>query len=203
MGEVNSWQWKAAHKQGDPRLVELKVDNGDSYLPPMHQNNVHELITPWVFPVAKSCPIVQLYGPQNARLLCSSLSPRVCSNSCPLSRWCHPTISSSVTPFPSCPQSPSGFFSNELASTSGGWTIGTSASASVLPMNIQSWLPLGLTGLISLQSKGLLRVFCTTVGKHPFLSAQPPVRPNSHIHPLGLLNLSLSSPSWDTWFWEN
>ena len=106
-------------------------------------------------------------------------------------------------PLPLLPSVPIRICSNELALTSGGWTIGTSASASVLPMNIQSWLPLGLTGLISLQSKGLLRVFCTTVGKHPFLSAQPPVRPNSHIHPLGLLNLSLSSPSWDTWFWEN
>ena len=97
------------------------------------------------------------YVLQHARLPCPSLSPAACSNSCPLSRWCHPTISPSVTPFSFCLQSlpVSGSFLMSQPSQS----IGASASASVLPMNSQSWFPLGLTGLISLQSKGLSRVF--------------------------------------------
>ena len=94
---------------------------------------------------------------QHARLPCPSLSPRVCSDSCLLSRWCHPTISSSVVPFSSCPQSfpASGSFPLSQLFASGGQSIGASASASVLPMNIQGWFPFGLTGLISLLSKGL------------------------------------------------
>ena len=113
---------------------------------------------------------------RHARLPCPSPTPRVYSNSCPLSRWCHPTISSSVIPFSSCLQSfpGSGSFQMSQLFTSGGQSIGVSASASVLPMNIQDWFPLGLTGLISLQSKGHSRVFSnTTVWKHLFLSAQP------------------------------
>ena len=87
------------------------------------------------------------YGQEHARLPCPSPSPRVCSNSCPLSRWCHPTVSSSVTPFSSCPQSfpASGSFPMSQLFTSGGQSIGTPASASVLPMNIQDWFPLRLT----------------------------------------------------------
>ena len=106
----------------------------------------------------------------------TSLSPRVCSNSCPLSRWCHPTISSSVVPFSSALNlfPASGSFSVSQLFASSGQSIGASASASVLPMNIQGWFPLGLTGLISLQSKGLSRVFSsTTAWKHQFF--------NSHI----------------------
>ena len=97
---------------------------------------------------------------QHARLPCPSLSTRVCSNSCPLSWWCHPNISSSVAHFSSCPQSfpASEDFPMSWLFTSGGQIIGTSASASVFPMNIQGWFSLGLTGLISLQSKGLSRV---------------------------------------------
>ena len=117
---------------------------------------------------------LQPHEVQHARLLCPSLSPRVCSNSCPMSRWCHPTISSSVAPFSSCPQSfsASGSFPVSQLFTSGGKSIGASASASVLPMNIQGWFPLGLTGLISLLSIGLLRVFSnTTVWKHQFFAA--------------------------------
>ena len=97
------------------------------------------------------------HGPQHARLSCPSLSPGVCSNSCPLSWWCHPTISSSVIPFSSCPQSfpASGSFPVSWLFPSGGQSIGASASTSVLPMNIQDWFPLWLTALISLQSKGL------------------------------------------------
>ena len=108
---------------------------------------------------------------QHARLPCPSPTPGACSNSCPSSRWSHPTISSSVVPFSSCPQSfpASGSFQMNQLFTSGDQRIGVSASTSVLPMNIQDWFPLGLTGLISLQSKGLSRVFSnTTVQKHQF-----------------------------------
>ena len=125
------------------------------------------------------------------------LSPRVCSNSCPLSRWCHPTISSSFVPFSSCLQSfpASGSSLMSWLFTSGGWSIGVSASASVLPMNIQGWFPLGLTGLISLQSKGLSRVFSTTtVWKHQFFGTQPSLWTNSRIH-TWLLETSMISYS--------
>ena len=102
------------------------------------------------------------------RLHCPSPAPRVCSNSCPLSQWCHHAISSSVVPFSSCPQSfpASGSFPMSQFFTSGGQSIGVSAS--VLPVNIQDWFPLGLSGLSSLESKGLSRVFNTTVQKHQF-----------------------------------
>ena len=109
---------------------------------------------------------------QHARLPCPSPTPGVYSNSCPYSWWCHPTISSSVVPFSSCLQSfqASGSFPMSQFFTSGGQSIGVSASASVLPMNIQDWFPLGWTGWTSLQSKGLSRVFSnTTVQKHQFL----------------------------------
>ena len=98
---------------------------------------------------------LQPHGLQHARLPCPSPTAGTCSNSCPLSRWCHPTISSSVIPFSSCLQSflASGSFLTSQFFISGGQSIG--ASASVLPMNIQDWFPLGRTGLISLQSKGL------------------------------------------------
>ena len=122
---------------------------------------------------------------QRTRLPCASLSPRVCSNSCPLSWGCHPTILFSVDPFSSCPQSfpASGSFSMSQPFTSGGQRIGTSASASVLPMNIQGWFPLGLTVFISLQSKGPSRVFCsTTIWKYQFFSTQPPLWSNTHTH---------------------
>ena len=112
---------------------------------------------------------------QNARLPCPSLSPRVCSNSHPLSQWYHPTISSSVSPFSSCPHSfpASGSFPVSRLFTSGGQRIGASASASVLPMNIQDWFPLGLTGLISLLFKGLSTVFSSiTIWKLQFFCAQ-------------------------------
>ena len=120
---------------------------------------------------------------QHTRLPCPSPAPRVYSNSCPLSRYCHPTISSSVVPFSSHLQSfpASGSFLMSQFFTSGGQSVGVSASASVLPMSIQGWFPLGLTGLISLLSKGLSRVF-STVQKHQFFSAQPSLWSNSHIH---------------------
>ena len=118
---------------------------------------------------------LQPHGLQHARLPCPLLSPGVCSSSCPLSRWCYPTISSSVTLFSFCLQSfpTSGSFPMSWLSAFseiwGGQTIGTSALASVLPMNIQSWLPLALTGLISWQSKGLSRVFSSTTGQAAIL----------------------------------
>ena len=118
---------------------------------------------------------LQPHGLQHASLPCPSPTPRACLNSCPSSRWCHPTISSSVVPFSSCLLSfpASGSFSMSQFFTSGGQSIGVSASASVLPMNIKDWFPLGRTGLISLQSKGLSRVLSnTTVQKHQLFSAQ-------------------------------
>ena len=124
------------------------------------------------------------HGLQHTWLPCPSLSPRVCSNSCSLSPWCHPTVSFSVVPFSSCSQSfpASGSFPMSQLFASGSQSIGASASASVLPINIQGWFPLGLTGLISLQSKGLSKVFSsTTVQKHQFFDAQPYLWSNSHI----------------------
>ena len=121
--------------------------------------------------VAQSCPTLWAYGLQHSGLPCPSPIPGVYSNSCPLSWWCHPTISSSVIPFSSCLQSfpASGSFQMSRFFTSGGQSIGVSASTSALPMNIQDWFPLGWTGWIPLQSKELSRVFSnTTVQKHQF-----------------------------------
>ena len=112
---------------------------------------------------------------QHARPPCPSPTPVVYPNSCPSSWWCHPTISSSVVPFSSFPQSfpASGSFQMSQLFASGGQSVGVSASASVLPMNTQDWSPLGWTGWIFLQSKGLSRVFSNTpVQKHQFFSAQ-------------------------------
>ena len=131
--------------------------------------------------VAQSCP--PLCDPMDcSRLPCPSPSPRVCSNSCPLRQWCHPTISSAVALSSSCLQSfpASASFSMSQLFTSGSQSFG--ASVSVLPMNIQGWFPLGLTCLISLQSKGPSGVFSSnTVQRHPFCSAQPSLWSNSYI----------------------
>ena len=118
---------------------------------------------------------LQPQGPQHARLPHPSPTPGVYSSSCSLSGWCHPTISSSVVPFPSClqPFPTPGSFPMSQFLTSGGWSIGLSTSSSVLPMNTQDWSPLGWTGWIFLQSKGLSRVLSnTTVQNHQFFSAQ-------------------------------
>ena len=115
------------------------------------------------------------HGLQHDRPPCPSLSPRVCLSSCPLNRWCYSTISSSAVLFSFCLQSSpaSGSFPISWLFTSGGQSIGALPSASVLPMSIQGWFPLGLTDWISLQSKGLSRVFSnTTVQKHQFFSVQ-------------------------------
>ena len=125
------------------------------------------------------------HAPQHTRPPCPSPTPRVHSNPCPLSWWCHPTISYCVIPFSSHLQSfpASGSFPMSQLFAGGGQSIGVSASASVLPMNIQDWFPLGWTGRISLQSKGLSRVFSnTTVQKHQFFSTQLSSQSNSHIH---------------------
>ena len=118
---------------------------------------------------------LQPHGLQHSRLPCSSPIPRACSNSCPSSRWCHLTISSSVVPFSSHLQSfpAPGSFPMSQFFASGGQSSGVSASASVLPMNTQDWFSLGWTGWISLLSKGCSRVFSnTTVQKHQFFGAQ-------------------------------
>ena len=146
----------------------------------------------WYIVCCSSCSVTKLYPNslrphelQHARFLCSSLSLRVCSNSCLLSQWCYLTISSFPTLLSYCPKSFPALESFPMSQfiTSDGQSIGASTSASVLPMNIQGWFPLVLTGLMSLQSKGLSRVFChTMVQKHLFFSAQPSLWFNSHIH---------------------
>ena len=125
------------------------------------------------------------HGLQHTRLCCPSSSPRACSNSFSLSWWCHPTVSSSVIPFSSCPQSfpASGSFPVSQLFPSGGQNNRASASASVLLMNVQYWLPLRLTALISLKSKGFSRVFSNiTVWFHEFFGSQPSLWSNSYTH---------------------
>ena len=147
------------------------------------------LISDFWFSVQFSHSVVsQLFATpwlQHARLPCPSPTPGAYSNSCPSSQWCHPIISSYVIPFSSSFQSFPGsgsFQMSQLFASGGQWT-GVSASASVLPMKIQDWFPLGLTGWISFQSKGLWRVFSNTiVQKHQFFGAQLSLQSNSHIH---------------------
>ena len=151
-----------------------------------------------VYPTVQlSCSVVSsslwTHGLQHSCLPCP-LSSRVCLNSCPLSQWCHPMISSSVNPFSFCLQSfpASGFFPMSQFFISGSQSIGVSASAIVLPMNTQSWFPLGWTGWISLLSKRPSRVFSnTTVQKHQFFGPQLSLWPNSHIHTWSRKNHSL------------
>ena len=133
-----------------------------------------------------SCSVVFDYlrphGPQHARPSCPSPTARFYPNPCPLSQWCYPTISCSVIPFSSCTQSfpASGSFQMSQLFVSGDQSIGVSALASVLPMNIQDWPPLGWTGWVSLQYKGHSRVFSnTTVQKHQFFGAQLSLQSNS------------------------
>ena len=137
--------------------------------------------------VAQLCPTLcdPMNCMQHTRPPCPSTAPGIYSNSCPSSQWCHPALSSSVVPFSSCPQSlpASESFPTRQLFTSGGQSIGVSALANVLPMNTQGWSPLEWTGWISLQSKGLSRVFSnTTVQKHQFFDAQLSSQSNSHIH---------------------
>ena len=164
-----------------------------------HSHRVRHAIKPWSsnhkfwimedFSVQFSCSVVSSslrpHGLQHSRLPCPSPTPGAYSNSCPLSQWCHPTISSFVIPFSSRLLSfpTSGSFPMSQLFASGGQSIGASASASVLPVNIQDWFPWGLTDLISFQSKGLSRVFSnTTVQKYLFFSIQLSLWSSSHIH---------------------
>ena len=154
--------------------------------------NVHRLIASFIHfirsdqisrSVMPDC--LRPHESQHARPPCPSPTPGVHSDSCPLSRWCHPAISSSVVPFSSCPHSlpASESFPMSQLFAQGGQSIGVSALASFLPMNTQDWSPSQWTGWISLQSKGLSRVFSnTTVQKHQFFSAQLSSQSNSHIH---------------------
>ena len=154
------------------------------------------------------------HGLQHTRLPCPWPIPRACSNSCTSSQWCHPTSSSTVILFSSCPQSfpASGSFPMSQPFASGGQSI--RASASILPMNIQDWFPLGLTGLISLQSKGFSRIFSNTiVQKHQFFGAQLSLG-EGNVNPLQYSGASLvaqlveNPPAmWETWVqslgWED
>ena len=142
-------------------------------------------LTYFTFVVVQSLSCVQLFTTSWTAACQASLSPTpgACSNSCPLSQWCHPTVSSSVIPFSSCPQSlpASGSFPMSPLFASGGQSIG--ASASVLPVNIQGWLLLGLTVLISLFPKGFSSVFSSTrIRKCQFFGAEPSLWSNSHIY---------------------
>ena len=164
--------------------------------PVLHYTMIQNLSTRGVqfSSVQFSCSVVsdslRPHEPQHTRPPCPSPSPRVNPNPCPLSQGCHPTISSSVVPFSSCLQSfpASRSFPMSQFLASGRQSIGIAALASVLPMNTQDWFPLGWAGWISLQSKGLSRVFSnTTFQNHQFFSAQHSAQSNSHIHtcPLG------------------
>ena len=139
---------------------------------------------------------LQPHGLQDARLPCPSSNPGAHSNSCLSSQWCHPTMSSSVIPFASCLQSFSASESFLMSQffASGGQSIGASASASVLPMNIQDWFTLGLTDWIFLHYRGLSRVFSnTTVKKHQLFVTQPALWSNSHIHTWQLETIALTT----------
>ena len=150
--------------------------------------HIQRIISMWTYMLFSNeivSDFLRPHGLKHARLPCPSLSPRVCANSCILRLWCHPTISSSVIPFSSSPQS---FQHEGLYQWVGSLyqvakVLEFSASASILPMNIQGCFPLGLTGLISLLSKGLSRVFSsTTIWKHEFFGTQLSLWSKSHIH---------------------
>ena len=161
----NQWKWETAEKD-------------------CHRHHILELEGTGSLQFSRSVVSDSLrpHESQHAKPPCPSQTPGVYSNSCPLSRWCHPAISSSA--FSSCPQSlpASGSFPMSQLFTWGGQSIGVSASPSVRPMNTQDWSPLGWTGWISLQSKGLSRVFSNTiVQKHQFFGVQLSSQSNFHI----------------------
>ena len=148
-------------------------------LPELSRKQVFKIYSILLLLFSRSVAHSATDGLQHTRLPCPSPIPKACSNSRPSSQWCHPTISSSVVAFFSCLQS----FQMSHLLASGGQSIGVSASASVLLMNIQDWFPLGLTGLISLQSKVLSRVFSNTaVQKHQFFGTQFSLWSNCLIH---------------------
>ena len=168
-------KWVSAVKQLNSKFTTL---NNSAFLGPDQFSSVQ-------FSRSVMSDSLRPHVSQQARPPRPSPTPRVYSNSCPSSRWCHPAISSSVVPFSSCPQSipASGSFQMSQLFASGGQSIGVSASESVLPMNTQDWSPLGWTGWITLQSRGLSRVFSNTiVRKHQFFSTQLFSQSKSHIH---------------------
>jgi len=175
----NAWKWKVKVKShscvqlfATPWTIAYQAPPSMGFSRQEYWSGV-PLPSPFSRSVVSNC--LQPHGLQDARLPCPSPPPGACSDSCPSNRWCHPSISSSLVPFSSCLQSfpASGSFLMSQFFASGGQSIGVSASTSVLPMNIQDWFPLGLTGWIFLQSKGLSRVFSnTTVQKHQFFGAQ-------------------------------
>ena len=160
-----SMRWTPSDDQGSLLILKvLKLFNHNSYIRAGQFSSV-----------TQSCLTLPPHGLQHTRPPCPAPTPRVYSNSCPLSQWCHPTISSSVVPFSSHlqPFPASGSFSMSQFFTSGGQSIGVSTTASVLPMNIQDWFTLGYIDYISFPSKGLSRVFSnTTVQKNRFFGAQ-------------------------------
>ena len=165
MKESNQIVWHANNQFGKPML--------ENFNNATNKFKLIEMSVQFSRSVVSNC--LEPHGLQHSRLPCPSSTPGACSNSCPLSWWCHPTISSSVVPFSFHLQSfpTSGSFQMSQCFISGDQSIGVPASISVLPMNIQGWFPLGLAGLISLQSKGLSRVFSnTTVQKYQFFGAQ-------------------------------
>ena len=166
----------------------IKLDNR-FYFNPISKYYHFNIYSVYISSVQFSCSVMsnnlQSHESQHARPPCPPPTPRVHPNSRPLSQWCHPAISPSVVPFSSCPQSlpASKSFPMSQHFQWHGQSTGLSASASVLPMNTQDWSPLGWTGWISLQSKGLSRVFSnTTAQKHQFFGSQPSSQYNSHIH---------------------
>ena len=189
---VSTFTWLCnRHLHPAPEFFSSQIFHSQSRSPlhlPSALGNYHSTLSLWVWQLLFCRSVVSdslwPHGLKHDRLPCPSPTPRACSNSCPLSQWCHPTISSSVIPFSSCPQSfpASGSFPISQVFVSDRQSIGVSASPSVLPMNIQGWFPLGWTGWISLQSKGLSRVFSnTSVQKHQFLDTEPSLWSNSHI----------------------
>ena len=183
----DSWCWLFPDAQQDVEYLEpwsynweiFVIIPGSVLAKWVNMGNLHNLTELLSYTVQFSSSVVsdslQTHGSQHAKPPCPSPTPGVYSNSCPSCWWCHPTISSSVIPFISCLQSFPAWASFQMSQlfSSGGQSTGVSASTSVLPMNTQDWSPLGWTGWISLQSKGLSRVFSnTTVQKHQFLGIQ-------------------------------
>ena len=170
LGLQNHWRWWL-----QPQNYKILASWKKSYDQPSSVQFSHSVVSDFLWP----------HELQHARPPCPSPTPRVHSDSRPLSQWCHPAISSSVIPFSSCPQPlpASDSFPMSQLFAWGGQSTGVSALASFLPKNTQDWSPLEWTGWISLQSKGLSRVFSnTTVQKHQFFGAQPSSQSNTSIH---------------------
>ena len=177
---IACWEWLPLMVQRERKAREVIKGYAKIF-----QKILKTIISVQFTSITQSCPTLWPNGLQHTRPPCPSPTPRVYSNSYPLSPWCYPTISSSVIPFSSCPQSfrASGSFQMSQFFSSGGQNTGVSASTSVLTMNIQEWFLLGWTGWISLQSKGLSRVFSnTSVQKHQFFGTQLSLQFNSHNH---------------------